>query len=104
MFVVGSHSSGGEAGDGLSTARVPIQVCDVVDRFDHCGFAVAEEAAASVFDELGRGTYRSSDDRRPTGHGFDHHETEGFGPLDRKHHRVRVAEKIDLGAMVDVLE
>jgi len=39
---------------------------------------------------------RPSYHRRATGQGFDHHQTKGLGPIDRKQQRDRVAKELAL--------
>src|SRR5215469_5516162 len=39
-----------------------------------------------------------------TGHGLDHHEPEGFGPVDRKEQRAGLAQELSLLPVVDLSE
>src|SRR6266850_6756161 len=91
--VVLRHARGGKAllealahGDTVEPGRAAERVDRGVDRID-------QEAGAAVLDHLRHRALRPADHRRAAGHGLDHGEAEGLGPVDREEERRRVAEE-----------
>src|SRR6185295_19582831 len=50
----------------------------------------------------GTGSTREGKHRCSAGHGLDHDQSEGFGPIDRKQQSGRSTKKLRLGAFVDL--
>src|SRR5947199_8573106 len=50
----------------------------------------------TVFDYLGHGSARKGNHWRTAGHGFDHDQSEGLGPVDWKEQSAGIAEKLAL--------
>ncbi len=65
---------------------------------------IRESDKAAVINDLRHRTVPECDDRRPTTHGFDHHQPEGFRPIDREEERARIREEILLFVLVDLAD
>src|SRR5581483_9193264 len=58
----------------------------------------------AVANDLRHRTARPCDHRRAARHGLDHHQPEGFRPIDGKEQRVSVAEKVALLLLPDLAD
>ena len=63
-----------------------------------------QEAGLAVLDDFGRRAAAEGHDRRAAGHGLDHHQAEGLGPVDREQQRVRSAQERGLLMVADLAD
>ena len=56
----------------------------------------------TIFDYLGYGSARKGNHGRTAGHGFDHDQSKGLGPVDWKQQRASIAEKLALIGISDL--
>ena len=70
-----------------------------------CVVFVVDDAPGFAFiDDFGHRAATPRDDRRAARHRFDHHDAEGFGPIDREQQRRRVAEELRLLRIADLAD
>src|SRR5215813_8397021 len=102
--IISRHPTYGEASLELFAATCAVerehgrQRCHrLVDRVHH------RPGDAGLEDLLDR-TPAEGEHGGPAGHGLDHHQAEGLGPIDGKQERTRVAEELGLLSVVDLAE
>lgn len=94
--VVARHALCGEA--ILEPAADPgaVELSDPGERCDCLGLGGDDEARHPVLDDLGDRAAVPGDHGGPAGHRLDHHEAEGFRPVDREQERPSASQELAL--------
>jgi len=81
-----------------------VYLIELVHRLNSFVFRFDDETRDTVLHHLGHRACPTGDNGRPAGHRFDHHETEWFGPVDRKEQRGGFRKKGLFGAFADLAD
>ena len=99
--VVFGHAAGGEAGvEGVADGFAG-EGREFLDGGDGTGFVFDDEAGDVFVDDFGDGAAIEGDDGGSAGHGFDHDEAEGLGPVDGHEEADGAAEEVGLLGVAD---
>jgi hypothetical protein len=85
----------------LGAYAVPIQHTELTHRFDRLTFILYDETGDAVLENLRHRAVFEGDHGGAARHGFDHHQTEGLAPCDRKQQARGIAEKLALLMLAD---
>ena len=86
------RSSEGALECGANT--MAIQLGDACDGFEGLGLRIYNESADTRLNNFGNRAAVPGDDWSSAGHGFDHHQPEGLGPVDGKDQGSGIAEEL----------
>src|SRR5215208_5204814 len=78
-----------------------VQFAQGLNRLNGLRLPVHHKTGYTMIYHLRNGATAEGDDRRAARHGFDHDQTERFGPVNRKQQGRRTCEKILFGLIVD---
>ena len=88
----------------MTAALGAVDLVDSLHRVDQLQQRRAEEAGATVDDDLRHRAARAGDHWRAARHRFDHHQAERLRPVDRKQQGTRAPEKRRLVLLADLAE
>src|SRR5688572_21372139 len=107
LHVLLSHARRGEAALEGAAADPPVDGVDAPCGVNCLVQVVTDETRDAVVDDLGNRSAADGHHRCPARERLDHHQTEGFGPIDREQQRGCTSKKCpllffgDLAAVVD---
>src|ERR1051325_3521827 len=102
--IILGHSPGAEALFENSAAFFATELRDAFELVDGLLDAVDDKTRDTFIDDFRHRTAAKRHRRGAAGHSFDHHETEGLRPIDRKDLRIRVREERLLFLVADLAD